>query len=289
MTPLVFAVIGSPVAHSKSPIMHAAAYAALGLPHRYERLETSEAEVEERIAALRAGTYAGLNVTVPHKQRVLGLVDQIDESALGVGAANTIVRLDGGVLRAHNTDAPALAAEILRAAGGGAARLRGGSGIVIGSGGAARAAVLALARAGIARVVVRARAFDDPARGATFAKSFPGIDVVTSPLAAPASEADDLRAIVQATSCGMQGGAPGDRVADAVAWASVSKEAVAIDVVYVPRDTPFLRRARARGIACDDGLGMLARQGALAFALWLGTEPPFDVMLAALGRPPGET
>lgn len=282
MKALTFAVIGSPVLHSKSPAMHAAAYAALGLPHRYEKIETSEAELPARLAALRDGTYAGLNVTVPHKQRVLALVDEIDESALGVGAANTIVRLPGGALRAHNTDAPALAAELGRLAED-PARLRGGSGLVLGSGGAARAAVLALATVGVDRVVARARAFAEPDAAAAFARSFPEARVEAGPLGAPASEAQDLRAIVQATSCGMTGGGPGDVVAAAVAWASVPAGTVALDVVYAPRDTPFLARARGRGLASDDGLGMLARQGALAFALWLGVDPPLAPMLAALG------
>jgi shikimate dehydrogenase len=101
-------------------------------------------------------------------------------------------------------------------------------------------------------------------------------------LHAPDQEDARLVAIVQATSCGMKGAAPGDVVANAVRWEQVPEDAVALDVVYAPQRTPFLERARARGLACDNGLGMLARQGALAFELWLGVPPPVAIMRAAI-------
>jgi shikimate dehydrogenase len=280
-----FAVIGSPVAHSQSPAMHAAAYRALGLPHVYERLETSQAELPERVAALRDGTYAGLNVTIPHKKRILSLVDEVDPTASRVGAANTLVS-KAGALRAHNTDAPALAAE-LAALSGEASRLVGRTGLVIGTGGAARAAVAALGSLGFRRVVVlgRDRSFAAAAEAILGSDaSLATTSVVFRELGTGAAWAppEDVAAIVQATSCGMTGAAPGEVVADAVAWDAVASDAVAIDVVYAPRDTPFLARARARGLATADGLGMLARQGALAFELWLGQPAPLDVMRAAL-------
>lgn len=281
MTALRFAVLGSPVAHSKSPAMHGAAFRALGMPHAYEKLETSEGELAERIARLRDGTYAGLNVTVPHKTRVLAHVDSQDDSVVATGAANTLVRLPDGSIRAFNTDAPAIAGELLRLAraelegeGGSEeparARFVGRSAIVLGTGGAARAAVWALAHLGVATITIRARTEG----------TFAGRPVV--PLAAPDAEEPSLVAIVQATSCGMKGAAPGAIVADAVAWSTVPQDAVALDVVYAPPATPFSEAAAARGLASDTGYGMLARQGALAFERWLGVTPPLDVMLAAL-------
>ncbi|MGH7437731.1 MAG: shikimate dehydrogenase, partial [Polyangiaceae bacterium] len=162
-----FAVVGDPVAHSKSPKMHAAAYLALGLPHTYEAVHATAAELPHVVTALREGRFDGLNLTVPHKERVLALVDAIDPGARSAGAANTVTRGDGGRLTAHNTDAPALAAELRALAGDGAAWARG-RGLVIGSGGAARAAVAAFARLGVGDIVVRARAFDDPARRERF-------------------------------------------------------------------------------------------------------------------------
>ena len=288
--PLRFGVVGWPVAHSRSPAMHEAAYRALGMPHTYEKLETSEAALAGRVASLRSGLYAGLNVTIPHKTRVLSLVDEIDASAVATGAANTLVRTAAGGVRAYNTDAPALEAELAGLAG--LAALAGAPGapgalfagrraIVLGTGGAARAAIFALGRLGVARVHVRGRS-----RREELAAILPPGAVVLEELAAPPAEASDLVAIVQATSAGMgQEGANERSVSEAVAWSSVPPTAVAYDVVYASSapETAFVARARAAGLAASGGLGMLVRQGALAFELWLGVEAPLSTMRAALG------
>jgi shikimate dehydrogenase len=293
MTPLRFAVIGTPIGHSRSPAMHHAAYRALGLPHTYEKLETSEAELAGRVEALRRGDFAGLNVTVPHKAKVLKLVDEVHASARATGAANTLVRTAEGRVRAHNTDMPAVADEIVRLAGD-ATRLRGGVGLVIGTGGAARAAILALAsRVGVRRVLIRGRSLGETGHAVAYVREIdrilaasggPGVAVALGAdgLQAPDKEDPRLVAIIQATSCGMKGAAPGEVVADAVRWDQVPGDAVALDVVYAPQRTPFLERATARGLAADNGLGMLARQGALAFELWLGLPPPVAIMRAAI-------
>ncbi len=286
---LRFGVVGFPVAHSKSPGMHAAAYRVLALPHTYERLETRPEELATRIDALRRGDFAGLNVTVPHKTHALALADEVDASAHATGAANTLVRTAEGRVRAHNTDTPAVADEIARLAGG-RDGLRGGTALVLGTGGAARAAIVALAsHLGVARVVVRGRALSDPGQATAYVTEMKailaagsGVTLSVEGLAPPSAEDPRLVAIVQATSCGMHGAAPGALVADAVAWASVPKATVALDVVYAPRETPFLARAKEHGLRADDGLGMLARQGALAFELWLGVPAPFDAMLDAI-------
>lgn len=292
-TALRFAVIGSPVGHSRSPAMHMAAYRKLGMPHTYEKLETSAAELEDRVDALRRGEYAGLNVTVPHKSKVLALVDEVHASARATGAANTLVRTPDGRIRAHNTDMPAVAEELVRLAGD-ATKLRGGVGLVIGTGGAARAAIVALAsHVGVSRVLIRGRSLEETGHAIAYVRSIDriladaggrGVAVALGAdgLHAPDTEDARLVAIVQATSCGMKGAAPGEVVADAVRWDQVPVDAVALDVVYAPTQTPFLERAKARGLAADHGLGMLARQGALAFELWLGVPPPFDLMRAAI-------
>ncbi len=278
---LRFAVIGSPVAHSKSPAMHEAAYRALGLPHSYEKLETTAEELPARVDALRTGTLAGINVTVPHKTAVLGLVDAIDPSAAATGAANTLVRTSEGTVRAYNTDAPALRGELVELAND-ASMFEGRSALVLGTGGAARAAIFALGQLGIARVIVRGRR-EKKELADVLATSNPRAALSFEPLTAPREEPDDLVAIVQATTAGMNGSeVPGDLVAGAVSWANVPPDCVVYDVVYAPPRTPLLERASARGLANDSGLGMLVGQGALAFELWLGVKPPRDVMRAAL-------
>lgn len=281
MKPLRFAVVGDPVSHSKSPSMHLAAYRVLGLPHVYEPLRASPDELARVVDQVRQGALDGINVTVPHKERVLSLVDRLDESARAAGAANTIVRTPSGELVAHNTDAPALAAELARLAGS-PFPWREMRALVLGSGGAARGAILALGQGlGVPDVVVRARRFDDEALGASFRQTAPCPVSIQPWRASPESESRTL-ALVQATSAGMRGADDGVTAARAISWDDVPREAVAIDVVYAPRDTPWLRAARARGLRCDDGLGMLARQGALALELWLGVPAPLAEMRAAL-------
>jgi shikimate dehydrogenase len=291
-----FAVIGDPVSHSKSPVMHGAALRALGLPHTYEAVRATAAELPQIVAALREGTFDGLNVTVPHKERVLALADALDESARVAGAANTLVRDAAGRIVAHNTDAPALAAELARLRPG--ASVRGGRGLVLGSGGAARAAIVALGSyLGLDEIVVRARSFADPARREAFVATAPRRVTAEAWSPSSAGEANTV-ALVQATSAGMRGADPGEEVAGVVAWDALPSDAVAIDVVYAPRETPWLRAARRRGLASDDGLGMLARQGGLALELWLASfangpadgpneagapvRAPFEAMRAAL-------
>lgn len=275
-----FAVIGDPISQSKSPTMHAAAYRALGVPHIYEALRVSAPDLPHALSRLRDGTYDGFNVTVPHKERVLEWVDHLDASARQAGAANTLVRDPEGRLIAYNTDAPALEAELQRLAGK-VAPWAHGRALVLGAGGAARAAIAAFGQLGVRDIVVRARGFVDSSRAAAFASTAPFPVTVQSWQPSPDSEASTL-AVVQATSAGMLNPEGGREIASLIAWDALAHDAVAIDVVYAPPETPWLRAARARGLRADGGLGMLAGQGALALELWLGCKAPVAAMRAAL-------
>lgn len=263
--------MGSPVAHSKSPQMHAAAYRALGLEHTYEAIDVDELAFAAVVEALKQGSFDGLNVTVPHKLRALALADAAAESAMAVGAANTLVRSAAGHVVAHNTDVEALRRELVALAGSEDA-IAGKTGVVIGTGGAARAAVQALGELGAARIVVLGRKLN----------ALTGERVVAGALSEGAFAADDVAAIVQATTAGMEGGPDGAVARDAIDWAGVPKGAVALDVVYGRAEAPFVAAARAAGLRATDGRGMLARQGALAFELWLGIPAPLAEMRAAL-------
>jgi shikimate dehydrogenase len=281
---LRFALLGHPVGHSMSPVIHGAAYRALGLAHRYELVDVpDEAALVRALDAVRRGEIAGANVTVPWKRETFRLADARAPSADESGAANVLVRDEGGRLIAHNTDIPALAAEIARARPG-ARRF-----VVIGSGGAALAAVQAARSLGAERVSVSARRW----RASLAADAWPhaaefralGAEPLNWPedsVARPFNEACALAdVIVQATSAGMHGAESGASVADIVPWAELAAGTLAYDLVYNPRETAFLRRAAARGISHSDGLGMLVGQAALAFELWLGVKPPREQMLVA--------
>jgi shikimate dehydrogenase len=264
-----FAVVGSPIAHSKSPAMHMAAYQALGLPHSYEAIDVSENDFPEFLKSLKRGDFAGINVTVPHKLRAFELADERAASAIAVGAANTLVRSADGKITAHNTDARALHDELVAL---GAAR--GHRALVIGSGGAARAAVVALSDLGAQKIRVLARNVDSVKELLKIAP----VEIV----ALSGSSHYDFDVIVQATSAGMKGADDGEVVASCIDFTRVPKNAIAYDVIYAPRETAFLHAAKKSSIHAENGLGMLVRQGAIAFELWLGIPAPLDAMRRAL-------
>jgi shikimate dehydrogenase len=302
---LLFGIIGDPVAHTRSPAMHAAAYATLGLPHVYEPIQVRPEDLPGAVQLVREGHFEGVNVTLPYKRRVLEYVDVLDPTAETVGAANTLVRRPDGQVVAHNTDMPALSDELRRMAPG--VRLADGwmtaRTLVLGTGATARSAIVALAcELSVAQIVVRGRAFDDEnARdrfhaevGELLASAGATTVLRLEPWRASPSTERSILAVVQATSAGMQGADPGEAVADVVHWSALPESAVALDVVYAPPETPFLRAAAAHHVRATNGLGLLARQGAIAFELWLGMPAPFEVMLGALGvvprpAPPNES
>lgn len=283
-----FAVLGAPIHHSASPAMHAAAYAALGLRHRYEAvLCVAQTEVAAAVNLLRRGELHGLNVTAPHKESVLDLVDRVAPSAADVGAANTLVREADGAVVAHNTDAEALRKELGRLSP------RTGAAVILGAGGAALAALAACRALDVRVVTMTTRSWTNVAaieaspraeilrtRGALLTV-WPSNEVrastrLTSTMRAAWQEtlrAADL--VVQCTS------GKGQELARVARFRALPPHAVAYDVVY-DVETPFVRTARANGLVADGGVGMLVEQGALAFEMWLGVSPPRDVMRAAV-------
>lgn len=283
---LCFVLFGHPVAHSLSPVIHQAAYRALGLPHHYElRDAPDEAALAEGLAALRRGELAGANITVPWKREAFRLADERAPSALGVGAANVLSRDPSGRLVAHNTDVPALAEEILRYAQT-PRRV-----VIIGSGGAALGAARAGSLVKAEKVTVTARRWlaGQPDASWTHAEEFRamGAELVAWPNAAADGDGPFALAcrqadvIVQATSAGMNGADPGASVAAIVPWSRLPASVLAYDLVYNPPDTDFLRAARAYGLLRAHGLGMLVAQAALAIELWTSAKPERGPLYAA--------
>ncbi|MBK6465002.1 MAG: shikimate dehydrogenase [Myxococcales bacterium] len=283
-----FALLGDPVAHSRSPRMHHAAFEALGLPHTYVAIRATAAEVDGHVAALRAGAYDGLNVTVPHKERALALADEADPLARVVGAANTLTRARGGGVRAFNTDAPAVIDELRGLAPERGARWSGQTVVVLGAGGAALAAVCAVAELGVGRVVVRSRRFEQREAAAAFTRDLGGrlegrVELLAAPLVADAGVEARTEAVIQATSAGQHVGT-GEEPVDAVAWGALPASAVALDLVYGRAPTPFVRAAKSYSLRVIDGCGVLVGQGARALELWLGRPVPREVMARAVAE-----
>ena len=258
----VAGVIGSPVAHSLSPAIHNAAFAALGLDWTFAAFEVGPGDVERALDGMRALGLRGLSVTMPHKEDVARLVDDLSEDGAALGAVNCVLPRDHRLV-GENTDGPGFI-DALRDA---AFDPVGARCVVIGAGGAARAVVLALARAGAREVGVANRT---ASRGETAASLAGGAG---STVELDAVSGADL--VVNATPIGM--------VDDALPLdpERLGAGQLVADLVYHPAVTPLLAAAAARGATPLNGLGMLVHQAARAFELWTGETPPIPVMRAA--------
>ena len=266
----LLALIGWPVEHSRSPAIHGAALEALGVDAAYLAFAVRAERLGEAIAGLRAVGARGLNVTIPHKRAVIAHLDALDADATRIGAVNTIVR-DGERLVGTNTDATGLVRS-LKDAGCDPA---GASALVLGAGGAARAAVVGLTRAGVSRVTVASRRLRCAQELATELAG--AIPIGAVDLASVRAEGIDL--LVQATSATMSDGA--EAFARALPIDRLPERTTVVDLVYTPLETTVLRDARERGLRVVDGLGMLVHQAALSLERWLGVSPPIEVMRAA--------
>ncbi len=262
-------IIGWPVEHSLSPAMHNAAFAELGLNWAYLAFPVHPDRVAEAVRGLAAAGCAGLNVTIPHKQDVLGCCSAVSEAAAAIGAANTLVPDGAGGFRADNTDA----AGFLRALDEQAPLdLFERDALVIGAGGAARAVVFALRSRG-ARVRVANRT---PAKAAELGDPVPFVSQALETVAAQSA------LVVNTTSLGLHG----DLAPSELPLAGLGRDQVVADIVYRPGGTPWLGAVAARGARTVDGLGMLLHQGAAAFEQWTGRPAPLEAMRTALAAPP---
>ncbi len=256
------AVLGHPVGHSRSPAMHSAALAELGLADEwtYEAIDVAPDEFERRVRAMPGEGFVGANVTVPHKGAALALADSLSETAREIGAANTL-SFEAGEIRADNTDAQGLLDALPESPGGKRA-------LVLGAGGAARAAVWALVREGAEvaiwnRTALRAEHLCAELGGA--------------PVDAPDQVAYEL--IVNTSAAGLAGEDPfAELPLDPAGFAPGQ---IAIDLVYGERPSPLLAAAEAAGAATVDGIEVLVHQGALSLRIWTGLELPLDVMREA--------
>jgi len=268
--PLVV-LLGNPVAHSLSPAMHNAAFQALGLTAEYHAERVDRAALPRTVGRLRAAPYLGANVTVPHKEAVASLVDSVTDEAEAIGAVNTLVREDA-MLRGYNTDARGLLAALESTLGLVPYGMRI---LLLGAGGAARAAAVALLAHAPAGLTVYNR---DPARAerltASMRDRYGGrVRAVTAEEAR--GEATDVDLIINATSAGLDGvSTPLDRLRP-------RPGAALFDMVYAPTPTPLMRALAAEGTTVADGLEMLVQQAAAAFALWTGRAAPVAVMRRA--------
>lgn len=274
----LLAIIGYPIFHSLSPVMYDAAFQAMGLDARFEAWSTPPAEVPAALQRLRSPEMLGMSVTIPHKEAVIPLLDDLEPTARAIGAVNCIAKADGRLI-GHNTDRYGYR-QALRDAGCDPAGMRV---LVLGAGGAAHAVAYALMEAGAARLTIAGRT---PARVEATVRHLRA--VAPGPTAIEgvgwwdegfARACAEAQLIVNCTPIGMahtatEGESPlGREQVRSGVWVS--------DIVYTPQETALLRLARAAGARTIGGLGMLVHQGVECVRLWTGRAAPFDIMMEA--------
>ncbi len=268
-------VIGDPVAHTRSPAMHNAAFRALGLDWCYVPLHVTPERLPAALRGLAAMGFVGANVTIPHKERAAELVDELTPAARAVMAVNTLT-VQGDRLLGDNTDVGG----ILMALAEAGVDVNGHDAVVLGAGGAARAAVYALAQAG-ADVTVANRS---PERALALATGLAPhvrrhLDAVAlADAAALQTRLEHAAALVNATSVGMEPEAEPSPLPEGL---RLRPGLAVLDLVYAPRQTRLLRDAAAAGCRTVEGLRVLVHQGALSFQCWTGHAAPLDVMARA--------
>ncbi|MGE3624317.1 MAG: shikimate dehydrogenase [Bdellovibrionales bacterium] len=254
------AVLGWPVKHSLSPRLHGYWLHRYGIGGSYESLAVEPAELEKTLRHLPQAGFRGVNLTIPHKEKALAFMQAVDTPAQRIGAVNMVVVGEDGRLEGRNTDAYGFS-QSLQEAG---VSVRGGAAAVIGAGGAARAAIVALQDMGVSeiRLVNRTRERAEELKAA-LGGSLPVFD-----WAAREDALKDAGLLVNATSLGMQGQPPLDLALD-----NLPQTAPVTDIVYRPLETDLLRRAKQHGHPTVDGLGMLLHQARPAFAAFFGRDP----------------
>lgn len=269
MAPRCF-VIGHPIAHSRSPLIHGEWLREHRLSGSYERIDVAPADLPAFISRLRDGEFAGGNVTVPHKEAVMGLVDEVSDAGRAVGAVNTLWR-EGGRIIADNSDAPGFLAHLDATVPGWQDRV--GTALVLGAGGAARGICYGLKTRGVARILVVNRS---PERAAELVAAL-GHPLVTGDWAKRDSLVGEADFIVNTTALGMQG-----KPTLEIDLAALRPGTIVDDIVYIPLKTALLAEAERRGGLPVDGLGMLLHQAAPGFARWFGVTPQVTPALRAL-------
>lgn len=255
-------VIGHPIKHSRSPLIHGTWLKAYGVEGSYEPFDVAPEDLPGFVERLRQGEFAGGNVTIPLKEQVFGLCDSVDPLAQTIGAVNTLVGQAGGNVHGFNTDFMGFLGNLDQNAPGWDKRLE--RAIVLGAGGASRAILVALRQRGVPEIVVLNRTAE---KAEALAREIPG-PFVPGALGDYPGYAGTAGLVVNTTSIGMH-----DSRFEGLDLGLLPRTALITDIVYVPLITPFLAEARALGLRTVDGLGMLLHQAVPGFEAWFGVRP----------------
>jgi len=273
----VFCILGHPVSHTLSPIMHNAAFQALGLDCCYLSFDVEPRDLRKGIQGLAALGIKGFNLTIPHKETVIKLLDEVTPEAARIGAVNTVMVRQNRLI-GHNTDGLGFVNAFREETG---VSLRGKGVLLLGAGGAARAVAFQLAKEGIANLLIINRTLSNArALVRDFGKKFTSVNWSAnafSPKVWDRIPLERVDVVINATSVGMQ---PNDPLM--IPRSLLKERLVVCDLIYRPTKTRLLSAAEAAGAKAINGLGMLVHQGALAFELWTNKKPPVDLMKSAV-------
>ena len=272
----IVGIIGCPLGHSLSPLIHNAAFAALELDYAYIPLPVQPDDLGQVVTGLKTMGFVGANVTIPHKVTIMPYLDELDASAQLAGAVNTIV-ITAGRSIGYNTDAQGFIHSLTTKS----IPVKGKTAVIMGAGGAARAVICGLAAAGIDRIIIGTRS---AAKLQEFVKLLPekttiqGYDWHGEDFVNALTQCDIL---INCTPIGMSSSL---EVQLPIHWKDVKSTAIVCDLIYNPPVTQFLADAQSRGHRTMNGAGMLVEQGALAFELWTKEKAPRSIMFAILSK-----
>ena len=265
-----FAVIGDPIDHSLSPNIHSAAFRELNLENSYIAYRIPKGELSEGIESLKKIKIDGFNVTIPHKVEMMKYLDKMDESCSIIGAVNTVTNNEG-ILKGYNTDMdgfldPFKKKEI---------KIQDKKVLLLGAGGAARAIVAGIAKEKAKHITIANRTLENANNLAQFANKI-GLNADTITIENVGNDLKEFDIIVNATSVGLK------NEPSPISLESIKPETIVYDIVYMPMNTDFLKKAREQGAKIIYGYEMLLGQAVRAFEIWHGIEAPYNAMKKAL-------
>jgi len=265
-----YAVIGDPIEHSLSPWMHMAGYEALEVKADYQRFRVKPNHLAEAVDGLCALGFAGWNVTLPHKEHIIPLLDSLTPEARRAGAVNT-VKIQDGQRIGHNTDGDGFVRSVEADLNG----FKGKKAVLLGAGGAAKGIALSLAGQGM-KIHILNRTYEKAEALVQVIQREGG--TATSGVFAPGDWLEDVDLLVQTTSAGLHS------EPFPFSMRGISEQALVVDIIFNPRETVFLKEAKKLGCRTLNGLGMLLYQGALAWEFWFGGQAPVEAMRQALRK-----
>jgi shikimate dehydrogenase len=272
----IVGIIGYPLGHSVSPAMHNAAYKELGLDYEYIPFEVEPEDLKEALPGLRALHIAGFNVTIPHKETIIPLLDDVTKLAATIGAVNSVVNQEGKLI-GYNTDGPGFIESLDEDAG---FEPEGKRVVVLGAGGASRAVSIMLAEVGAASITIADLIEEKAKKLAEYANDLSKTKCTGTAMNGKAlkNEIEHADLLVNATPIGLY---PKINDSPLPAGIKLNKKTLVYDLVYNPVETKLLKTAKQAGCRTCSGLGMLVRQGAIAFTVFTGEEAPVETMRRA--------